>query len=244
MVSSFKRKPTAVARKSSVKPPTPRTTHRKPPTVVVLPSSFDRRVFVNCPFDEDYIHFLHALIFTVHQCGFSSQTAADETGSHETRLQKIVRLIQQSRLSVHDMSRLSLDPKSQLPRFNMPFECGLAFGITKTTHEERSLLVVCSEPYKDKVALSDLAGMDPGYYQNSELKLIEHMRRFLASNDKSGSLKKGASEIHTRLNDCRAWMPKYLKAQKVGISAKEIASLKYLTEWRILTVEWLLLHPT
>lgn len=238
------RKISLATRTSPVNLTKPRAALKKAPTVVVVTPSFDRRVFVNCPFDEDYIHFLHALIFTIHQCGFSSHTAADETGSHETRLQKIVRLIQESRLSVHDMSRLSLDPKSQLPRFNMPFECGLAFGITKTTQEERSLLVVCSEPYKDKVALSDLAGMDPGYYQNSELRLIEHMRRFLASNDRSGSLKKGAEDIHARLNDCRAWMPKYLKAQKVGISAKEIVSLKYLTEWRILIVEWLLLHPT
>ena len=60
-------------------------------------------------------------------------TVVAGTGSNETRIDKIARIIRESRLSVHDISRVELDAASDLPRFNMPFECGLAMGAPSDT---------------------------------------------------------------------------------------------------------------
>jgi hypothetical protein len=38
-------------------------------------ADYDRRVFVNCPFDEAYTPLLHALIFTIHDLGFVARHA-------------------------------------------------------------------------------------------------------------------------------------------------------------------------
>lgn len=48
--------------------------------------------------------------------------------SGEVRVQKILRLIGEAPLGIHDISRVELDPSSQLPRFNMPLELGLFLG--------------------------------------------------------------------------------------------------------------------
>ena len=44
-----------------------------------------------------------------------------------SRLARIVSLIDECDLSLHDISRTELNP-NRLPRFNMPFELGLAMG--------------------------------------------------------------------------------------------------------------------
>jgi hypothetical protein len=60
----------------------------------------ERSVFVNGPFDQPYKALLDAVLFTVHDCGFDARTALEESGSGETRLDKIVRLIKASRYAV------------------------------------------------------------------------------------------------------------------------------------------------
>ena len=95
------------------------------PKPVKLP--FASSVFVNCPFDADYLPLLHAMLFAIHDCGFIARVAVEDIGSNEMRIEKIVRIISESCYSIHDISRVEVS-KSKLPRFNMPFECGLAMG--------------------------------------------------------------------------------------------------------------------
>jgi hypothetical protein len=48
------------------------------------------------------------------------------------RLDRILRLIRSCRYSFHDLSRVELDRNPPpTPRFNMPFELGLAIGLAR-----------------------------------------------------------------------------------------------------------------
>ena len=95
-----------------------------------MPTSplFETNVFINCPFDDGYQPLLRAIVFTVLSCGFSARSAMEENDAGAVRMDKIKRLIRESRLAIHDISRTELDVTSGLPRFNMPFELGLDSG--------------------------------------------------------------------------------------------------------------------
>src|SRR5687767_10247867 len=106
-------------------------------------SSFTNSVFINCPFDNNYEPLLYSIIFTVFRCGFIPRSAMEEDDGSDMRLDKILRLIQQCKFGIHDLSRTELDSHNQLPRFNMPFELGLFWGAKKFGDKQQ----------KDKVAL-------------------------------------------------------------------------------------------
>ncbi len=62
-------------------------------------------MFVNCPFDGACKPLLDAILFAIHDCGFIARTALEVTGSAETRLDKIIRIIRESRWSLHDIAK-------------------------------------------------------------------------------------------------------------------------------------------
>ena len=129
---------------------------------------FDLAVFVNCPFDEPFKPLLDAILFAIHDCGFAARTALEESGSGETRLDKLVRVIGECRFSIHDISRTEITQSSPLPRFNMPFECGLALGAIRYRRPLRSgsrdFHLMAADDFQDKRTLSDLAGQDASYH--------------------------------------------------------------------------------
>jgi hypothetical protein len=85
-------------------------------------------VFINCPFDDDFAPGFRALVFAVIACGFRARCAREMDDAAETRIEKLYRIIEESRFSVHDLSRTELDPVNNLPRFNMPLELGIFLG--------------------------------------------------------------------------------------------------------------------
>lgn len=87
-------------------------------------------VFINCPFDNDYQPLFDAMVFTILRCGFVPRCALELVDAAGTRIDKIVNIIRECPLGVHDISRTELDSGSHLPRFNMPFELGLFLGST------------------------------------------------------------------------------------------------------------------
>ncbi len=213
------------------------------PRPVAASATFGRHVFVNCPFDNSYLKFLHPLLFTIHDAGFQARIALEDTGASESRLDKITRLVRESKFSIHDMSRVGLSsgPKP-VPRFNMPFECGLAFGSMRYgRNQDRDLLVVVSEPFQDKKSISDLAGIDPGYYKGSPEILVAVVRKFLAAKHPSGTTAViGATAIYKRYELFKQGLPPVAKA--LGFSVKELTSLSYVAEWLDLATAWMIEH--
>jgi hypothetical protein len=199
---------------------------------------FDRCVFVNCPFDAAYKPLLHAILFAIHDCGFIARSALEATGAAEPRLDKIVRIIRESRWSVHDISRVEVDPHKPLPRFNMPFECGLALGAQRfgtARDRRRDFLILTGARHEDKLTLSDLAGQDAAYHGNVPERAIDAVRAFLAS--KSRTHVRGSGAIKARYGRFRAELPRLAAALEIG--DQEILSFDYLTDWLRVMSAWL-----
>lgn len=140
-------------------------------------------VFINCPFTEDYRPLRECMIFTVLACGFRPRMALEASDGGDVRLDKIVRLINESAYSIHDISFVELDPKSKLPRFNMPFELGLVIGAKKLAgrrFRSRSLLILERVSFTYQKCLSDIAGQDTREHANSPSTLTRLVRTWLS----------------------------------------------------------------
>src|SRR5205823_9748428 len=82
-----------------------------------LNSEYERNVFINCPFDDEYTPIFEAIVFTIQACGFRPICARSRVNSSEVRIHKILEFIGECRYSIHDLSRTELDRTSLMPRF-------------------------------------------------------------------------------------------------------------------------------
>lgn len=147
-----------------------------------LPANYERNVFINCPFDDEYKSLFHAIVFAVNDLGFKVKCAKDESNAGKSRIEKIRDLIAECKFSIHDISRVDLDSVNNLPRFNMPFELGLDLGCRqygKPYHQGKVLLVLETEQYRYQKYISDLAGCDPVAHHDCEEDVIDHVRNWL-----------------------------------------------------------------
>ena len=121
-----------------------------------------KNVFINCPFDNNYFKLLKPLLFTL--CYIELKPNISETSdSGEVRLHKIKGLIEESQYSIHDLSRMEPLTDGDLPRFNMPFECGIDFGIKLSDpqkHAAKKFLILEKEHYRYQKVISDISGND------------------------------------------------------------------------------------
>jgi hypothetical protein len=139
-------------------------------------------VFVNAPFDPAYDPMLEALVFTIFASGYRARCALEENDSGDIRLDKLVRLIGESTRSIHDLSRIRpAQAGSDLPRFNMPFELGMAMGAKRFSPSRKgdSIKIMVAEPYRLPEYLSDLGGNDPDAHHNDPPRVVRIVRDFL-----------------------------------------------------------------
>jgi hypothetical protein len=199
---------------------------------------FERCVFVNVPFDAEYLPILHAILFTIQDCGFIARIAVEDTGSNETRLDKIERIIRESRLSIHDISRVKSSSDSPLPRFNMPFECGLALGAIRFGNilQKRDFLLLVGEPFQDKRTLSDLAGQDSKAHQNDPKLALNAVRAFLSAKKNSADRTRGAEAIWKRYLLFKSELPRL--GEDIELAVNEIESFDYLPDWINVVALW------
>lgn len=140
-------------------------------------------MFVNCPFDAPFRPLLDGIVFTLMFCGFTVRNALELRDSGDLRLSKIMRLIENCRFSVHDISRVELDDASGLPRFNMPIELGIALGMKhlgRAKLRDHMLLVLDTERYRYQRFASDLAGVDIAAHGGRLADVVGEVRAFLA----------------------------------------------------------------
>jgi hypothetical protein len=140
-------------------------------------------VFLNIPYDAGFENLLLAYIAAVSAFGFTPR-ATLEIPFGQRRLDRILTLIQQSKYSIHDLSRVQLDRNSpRTPRFNMPFELGLTVALEKTAHPDHAWVVCESMRHRISKSLSDLAGTD-AYIHDGTIKGVfrEVGNAFVGSN--------------------------------------------------------------
>jgi hypothetical protein len=148
-------------------------------------------VFINCPFDDDFAPGFRALVFAVLACGFRARCAREMADGTETRIDKLYNIIEQSRFSVHDLSRTELDPLYNLPRFNMPLELGIFLGAKRfgdSPQKMKRCLILDTEPYRFQKFISDLAGMDVTPYGGDVRRIVGCTRDWLATVSKRKSI--------------------------------------------------------
>jgi hypothetical protein len=139
-------------------------------------------VFINCPFDEEYVPIFRAIVFTVSLCGFVPRSTLEHDDASQVRIEKIYRLIGASPLGIHDVSRTELDAENQLPRFNMPLELGVFLGAKRFgagKHRSKRCLILDRERYRFQKFISDIAGQDIKSHGNSPEAVIRVVRDWL-----------------------------------------------------------------
>lgn len=149
---------------------------------VVVSASSPRDVFVNCPFDDQFAPGFRALVFAVFACGFRVRCAREMDDGSETRIDKLCRIIEQSRFGIHDLSRTELDRVSGLPRFNMPLELGIFLGAKRfgdDAQRKKRALILDAEPYRYQAFISDLAGIDPWAHGGEPRQMVRRTRDWL-----------------------------------------------------------------
>lgn len=143
---------------------------------------YDRQVFINCPFDDAYAPLFRAIVFTIHAAGGKPRCALEVSDTSEVRLNRILRIIDECRLGVHDLSRTEPDADSGLPRFNMPLELGLFLACKHfggNRHKRKSCLVLDREQYRYQQFISDIAGQDPQEHHDDVPTVIRRVRNWL-----------------------------------------------------------------
>jgi hypothetical protein len=122
----------------------------------------DKAVFLNIPYDQKFRSLYLAYIAGLIHLGFVPRVTLGLPGGAR-RLDKIFDEIKGCRFSIHDISRVGLDrnPPHVTPRFNMPFELGLAVAWEKSNPHKHRWFVFEAKPYRLQKSLSDLNGTDP-----------------------------------------------------------------------------------
>ena len=165
-------------------------------------AEFETSVFVNCPFDDAYKPMFEAIVFAVFDCGYRPRCALEAYDAGEVRIEKIVALVRNCRLGVHNISRTELNAAG-LPGFNMLFELGLflcAKRFGNAVQQRKTCLVLDREPYRYQAFLSDIAGQDIAAHGG------DPVRDWLAAGQRRRP-PPGGAEIARRFADFSAALP-------------------------------------
>ena len=168
---------------------------------------FDKNVFVNCPFDDDFRQLLLGVVFTIYYFGFKPRLSLERADSAENRIDKITALIKESKFGIHDLSRLISTAKGEVYRMNMPFELGIDYGCKKLKGgkwKEKKILILEKERYRFQKAISDLSGCDIKSHDDEVDKIICSVRDWLITEE----LGRGDSGnmVWDRFNDFQAYL--------------------------------------
>lgn len=195
---------------------------------------FETSVFINCPFDKDYILLSRALTFALQYLGFTpklSQTFSSST----IRVNQIKEYIKNCKYSIHDLSRSRPMKKDELPRFNMPYELGLDLGACeyggKRLKTKRTLILETRRFHYQQV-LSDIAGQDIENHNDDPKTLITKIRNWISNN--STDLIIGQSQIWIAFNLFNAHLNTSLDStySKKDIEEMPIGDyIKFANDW-------------
>lgn len=124
-----------------------------------------KSVFLNVPFDEEYGPLFLALITGLAALGRKPRCVLEVPSGGRNRLERIFGLIASCGASIHDLSRVTLSDHLNVPRFNMPFELGIAYSLSQL--RPHSFFVFEEKAFRLQASLSDLSGHDPYIHDGS-----------------------------------------------------------------------------
>lgn len=143
------------------------------PTQVIEYS--EKSVFLNIPYDEQFRRLYLAYLTGLIHLGLKPRATIEIPGG-QNRLDKILDLIRSCRYSIHDLSRVQLDRTPPVtPRFNMPFELGLAVASAKIDAAPHDWFVFETMHRRTSKSLSDLSGTDPNIHHGTVESIMREL---------------------------------------------------------------------
>lgn len=146
-------------------------THKKPPATF----------FINCPFDDEYKPLFQSTIFTLIYLGFKPLFSSN-TSSDRNRISSIMKLIESSDFSIHDLCRNKPTLPDEPVRFNMPLELGLAMGCRRfggRKHQRKKLLILDRDAHEYDKYIGDISGQDIESHKEDPQILISKIRHWI-----------------------------------------------------------------
>lgn len=144
---------------------------------------FEKNIFINCPFDDEYFPLLKVLLYVLKRAGLNPRLSLERSDSGEVRLSKIQELIESSRYSIHDLSRSKSQEIGEYSRLNMPFELGYDLGCKNYKegdhYRQKVMLILEEEKYSVQKSLSDMSFADCKCHKGEAEELVFQVRDWL-----------------------------------------------------------------
>jgi hypothetical protein len=197
-------------------------------------NNYNDQVFINCPFDEQYVNLFRASIFTILDAGFIPRCSFEVDDATQFRLAAIVKIIRECRYGIHDLSRVEPDARTHLPRFNMPFEFGIFYAAKQfgdDPHKQKKCFIVEKQKYRYQKFISDIAGMDITPHGNTQKKLIQAIRGWLVTASRRNTIPQG-QQIYNRFRSFQADMRRLCRQRAIDYDSMPFIELvDNMTDW-------------
>ncbi len=125
-----------------------------------------KSVFLNVPYDKEFGPLFLAYIVGISGFGLVPRASLENQGATH-RINHIVDLLHESDWSIHDMSRIDV------PRFNMPFELGLAYH--HSLSGEHTCFIFSVDYNRFEASLSDFKGFDIHQHGNDVSRVFSSL---------------------------------------------------------------------
>lgn len=136
--------------------------------------------FINLAYVNSNEELYLALLAGLAGFGLVPVTALHDPGS-DLQLSRIYRLIEQSVISFHDLSYIHLDPPApRTPRFNMPFELGLAVAVTLSANRQHRWFLLEQVAHRAAKSLSDISGTNVQIHDGHAPSVLKAVANALA----------------------------------------------------------------
>jgi hypothetical protein len=185
---------------------------------------FAKSVFVNCPFDRDYLNLFQAIIFTIQCLRLEARTSYEVSDAGQPRIAKLVGLIRSSKFGIHDLSRCKAKKAGEFARMNMPLELGIDYGCKQYgsyAQRGKKLLILDTKRYRLQKVASDLAGSDIAAHSDKQLEAIRLVSHWL--HQEAGAPLLPATEIRANYEDFMD--ANYRRLREQGFSTRDIDRL-------------------
>jgi hypothetical protein len=146
-------------------------------------AAYEKSVFINCPYDDEFQPLFHAIVLTVAARGFTPRSARESEGEADPRIVRIARGLMASKYSIHDLSRYQGAGDENLARFNMPLELGIALGMRymkEATPAGHNWVALVPEHFVHQKFVSDLAGFDAPDHDQQPATVIRKVAAWLS----------------------------------------------------------------
>jgi len=124
-------------------------------------------VFLNVPFDASYERIFVALVAALISLGRAPHCALEISETGQGRMPRIMYLISRCQVSFHDLSRVGVPV-----RFNMPFELGIAYALRYIKGKKYKFILMEKEKHRLDITLGDLKNHDPKIHEGRPLLAI------------------------------------------------------------------------